>query len=88
MDKGRTVSRNAYFVALNVGTSVVVCRSKLDLDIWFATVGQPDDPSHTGIYGMEDLTIEEKTAVAAALAKSVMRDEVYSIDLLGSTNPP
>ena len=71
------IGRNARLAVLNVETAVVACKSKLSLDIRFITLDDPDDPSHTGIYGMAALTAEDKASAATALAKSVKPDAVY-----------
>ena len=75
--KGFTVRQSGRFAVLNVGAVIAVCKDKLKLDIRFVTLGEPDDPSHTGIYGMETLTANDKASAAAALAQSVSPAEVY-----------
>ena len=73
--KGRTVVNSASFAMLNVGAAIVVCKSRLGLDLQFVTLGEPDDPSHTGIYGY----IEHNAKAATVLAKSVDPNEVYPV---------
>ncbi len=72
-DKGFQVRPTAYFAALNVGVAVAVCKNALNLDIQILTLGESQDPSHTGIYGYSP----EDTAAAAVLARSVSTNEVY-----------
>ena len=77
IDKGRTVSRNAFFAVLNVGVSVAYCKGKLGLDIRFTVLGETHDPSHAGIFGTRLSTEKECADAAGALAKCVAQHEVY-----------
>ena len=72
-DKGRDVRRTAFFLALNVGEAVDRCRQELNGEIRFVRLGEPHDPSHTGIYGM----VGNETKAAQLLAQSVRPAEVY-----------
>ena len=73
-DKGFHVRASASFAVLNVGVTIVVCKNALNLDIQILTLGEPHDPSHTGIYGCPP----ENTDAATLLAKSVALNEMYS----------
>lgn len=74
VDKGFRVRPNASFAVLNVGAAVALCRNTLDLDIQFIALGEPHDPSHTGIFGYA----EQNAVVAALLAGLVNPREVYA----------
>ena len=71
--KGFRMSRAARFAVLNVGVAVDACRDLVEAPIRFIALGEPQDPSHTGIYGY---TVHD-AAVAAALAGAVVADGVY-----------
>ncbi len=73
-DKGFRVSRNATFAVLNIGTTAERCRDELDAAIQFVALGEPHDPSHTGIFGY---TIQKNDAIAALLAQLLNPGEVY-----------
>ena len=73
LDKGRRVARAGYFVVLNVGASVALCQNRLNLEIQFINLGEPHDPSHTGIYGLAS----DKARAAQVLAQAVSPGEVY-----------
>ena len=73
VDKGFRVRPNASFAVLNVGAAVARCRSTLKFDIQFIALGEPHDPSHTGIFGYT----AQNAAVAALLAELVSPGEVY-----------
>ena len=72
-DKEWSVRRTAFFVVLNVGTTVDLSRAELNQELRFVNLGEPHDPSHTGIYGM----IANDTRAARLLAASVNQNEVY-----------
>lgn len=69
--KKRTVKRGDPLIVLNVGIAVSTCKAQ-DLDIQFINFGEPDDPSHTGIYGLT-----RASDAARILAQSVRPAEVY-----------
>ena len=71
--KGFRMARAARFAVLNVGGAVHRCQELLDTPIRFIALGDPHDPSHTGIYGYAD----HNTAVAAVLAAMVAADGLY-----------
>lgn len=71
--KGFRMARAARFAVLNVGAAVSRCQELLDTPIRFIALGDPHDPSHTGIYGYAD----HNTAVAAVLAAMVAADGLY-----------
>ena len=71
--KGFRMSRAARFAVLNVGAAVDLSRDLLDAPLRFIALGEPHDPSHTGIYGYT----AHHTAVAAALAGAVAPDGLY-----------
>ena len=73
LDKGRGVRRTGFFLVLNVGAATDQCRQELNREIQFINLGEPHDPSHTGIYGM--LGNESKSA--QLLAQAVSPTEVY-----------
>ena len=73
--KGRTVKNNDLLLILNVGVATSRCKAKLGLDLSFVTLGDPSDPSHTGIYGLQG----NKVNAASELAASVKSDEIYSV---------
>ncbi len=73
IDKDRTVKPNDLFVVLNVGIATDNCKAKLGLDLSFLTLGEPGDPSHTGIYGI----VGKKVNAASELAASVKLNEIY-----------
>ena len=73
VDKGFRVRPNASFAVLNVGAAVARCSNTLNLDIQFIALGEPHDPSHTGIFGYT----AQNAVVAALLAASVDPSEVY-----------
>ena len=70
--KKRTVKRNDPLIVLNVGAAVSACKAQ-NVDIKFITLGELDDPSHTGIYGLT----AAKAQAARALAQAVNPAEVY-----------
>ena len=72
--KDRTVKPNDLFIVLNVGVATNSCKARLGLDLRFVTLGEPDDPSHTGIYGI----VSNLVNVASELAASVKPDEIYT----------
>ena len=76
-DKGRDVRPSGSLVVLNVGASVAECSSKLNLDITFTVLGQSDDPSHTGIYGLEPLIDDDRRNASGAMARTVTASEVH-----------
>jgi hypothetical protein len=59
---------------LNVGTTVEKCKTGHDVDIRVATLGEVDDPSHTGIYGY----VQHNAKTAETLSKLIDPNEVYS----------
>ena len=69
-DKGFRVRRNATFAVLNVGTTAERCRDELNVVIQFVVLGEPHDPSHTGIFGYAP----GDYITAAALAYSVSEE--------------
>ena len=71
--KGFRMSRAARFAVLNVGAAADMCRDLLDAPIRFIALGEPQDPSHTGIYGYT----AHNTAVAAALAGAVASNALH-----------
>ena len=73
VDKGFRVRPNASVAVLNVGAALALCRNTLDLDIQFIVLGEPHDPSHTGIFGYA----EQNAVVAAFLAGLVSSREIY-----------
>ena len=77
VDKGRDVRASASFAVVNVGASVTRCRDKLNVDLGFTVLGESNDPSHTGIYGILPLDDEVKELVSTLLAASVSPSEVY-----------
>ena len=66
-DKGFRVSAAGAFAVLNVGDATDACRAELNRIIQFTALGEPHDPSHTGIFGY---TMAD-TDTAAVLAKTV-----------------
>ena len=72
-DKGFHVRSTASFAVLNVGFTIVVCKNALNLDIQILTLGEPHDPSHTGIFGYT----AANTDVATLLSKQITAHEVY-----------
>ena len=72
-DKGFRVAHTGHFGVLNVGDAVDRCRQNLNLEIRFINLGEHQDPSHTGIYGLA----ADKTRAAQALAQAVSPAEVY-----------
>ena len=74
-DKGRTVKFEDLLIVLNVGTATKRCKAKLGVGLSFVTLGELDDPSHTGIYGIS----ANVAKVASELAASVKPDEIYSV---------
>ena len=80
LDKGRTVARSASLAVLNVGETVDRCQQALDLSIIFINFGEPEDQSHTGIFGLT----EQPDRAAQVLAKSITPDAVYPA---GQLNP-
>ena len=66
-DKGFRIMPSAAFAVLNVGDATDACQTELNRSIQFVALGEPHDPSHTGIFGY---TIAD-TDTAAALAKTV-----------------
>ena len=78
IEKGRTVKSNDLLIVLNVGVATERCKAKLGLDLGFITLGEPDDPSHTGIYGIRGNIVN----AASELAASVSPAEIYTADLL------
>ena len=72
-DKNFRVSGTASFAVLNVAAAVNSCKAGLNLDIEVIALGEPHDPSHTGIFGYT----EYNTDVAALLAQSVSPNEIY-----------
>ena len=72
-DKGFRVARAGHFVALNVGDAIDHCRQQLSMEIRFVRLGEPHDPSHTGIYGLET----NVARAARILSQSVRPAEVY-----------
>ena len=75
LSRNLTLSRNGKLAVLNIGASTALCKSKAQVDIQFRTTGEPDDPSHTGIYGYNKPTRNAK--VATVLADAVKANEVY-----------
>ena len=73
LDKGRGVRRTGFFLVLNVGATVDRCRQELNREIQFISLGEPHDPSHTGIYGLA----ADKARAAQVLAQGVSPAEVY-----------
>ena len=73
LDKGRSVRRTAFFLVLNVGAAADQCRQELSQEIRFVNLGEPHDPSHTGIYGM----LGNEAKAAQLLAQSVNPAEIY-----------
>ena len=71
--KGFRMSRAARFAVLNVGAAADRCRDLLDAPLRFIALGEPHDPSHTGIYGYT----AHHTAVAAALAGAVAPNALH-----------
>ena len=66
--RGRTVSRSGGFADVNVfGTKTAGLNNGRTL--WVRTTGEPDDPSHSGIYGLtpEDDIIAQEIALKAAV---------------------
>ena len=72
-NKGRTVRSSTVLAVLNVGSVVSECKHQLGLDLRIATLGEPDDPSHTGIFGY----VENNDEVALLLASLVDPAEVF-----------
>ena len=72
-DKGFRLARTGHFAALNVGYAINQCRRGLSMEIRFINLGEPHDPSHTGIYGLET----NVARAARILAQSVRPAEVY-----------
>lgn len=70
--KGFRMARTARFAVLNVGAAVSRCQESLDAPIQFIVLGDPRDPSHTGICGSA-----AHSAVAAVLAAAVAPDGLY-----------
>ena len=70
--KGFRMSRAARFAVLNVGAAVSSCQETLDTPIRFIALGDPRDPSHTGIYGSA-----AHSAAAALLAATVAASDLY-----------
>ena len=66
-DKGFRIRPSAAFAVLNVGDATDACQTELNRSIQFVALGEPHDPSHTGIFGY---TVAD-TDTAAALAKTV-----------------
>lgn len=75
--KGFSVRPSARFAVLNVGTATAVCKNSLNLDIKFVLLDELDDPSHTGIYGLDLADDETQGLAAQVLAQSVLPAEVY-----------
>ena len=72
-DKGFHVRASTSSAVLNVGITIVVCKNALNVDIQILTLGEPHDPSHTGIFGYQ----ARNATVAAILATMVRPDEIY-----------
>ena len=70
--KGFRMARAARFAVLNVGAAISICQESLDTPIRFIALGDPRDPSHTGIYGSA-----AHSAAAALLAAAVAADGLY-----------
>ena len=62
--KGFRLNRNGGFAILNVG-SVTLAAS--DVELRFVLLGQPNDPSHTGIFN-----IPNDSDIAVVMAKAVL----------------
>ena len=63
--KGFSVNRNGGFAVLNVGATTQAVRA---VPLSFVPLGQTNDPSHTGIFGIP----EDDADIALAIAKSVL----------------
>lgn len=72
------VANGASIAVLNVGIAISSCQSQLNLDLRIVALGQPHDPSHTGIYSYPDHA-EHNAKVALVLAKLVRSSEVYPV---------
>ena len=73
---------SARICVLNVGKAIQSCQqlSGVDIEVWL--LGEPDDPSHTGIYGHKD--IEADPDPSAILSRLVKPADVFCVpaDLL------
>ena len=75
--KKRTVKRGDGIIVLRVGPAIDACRTSLDIDLQFWVLGEFDDPSHTGIFGLFD---EYKARIAHTLAMSVNEHDVHPVE--------
>jgi hypothetical protein len=72
----RTVRSGEFIVILNVGVAITSCASCLGVTLQFTVLGEPGDPSHTGIFGYTEVN---NAGIALVLASSVNVCDVHRV---------